>query len=97
MNVLGWRIPIPGCNAAFIVLIFFSDSTDAFMTKISLWFPWRFFPDGGLGESWTPSFINNYLPSGLMLLNNVAEMSNGNMTSCRITLILKEEQGIKII
>ena len=36
MNVLGWRLPIAGCTAAFIVMIFFSTSTAAFLTKKSL-------------------------------------------------------------
>ena len=40
MNDLGWRLPLYGCTAAFIVLILFSASTAAFLTKRSLWFPW---------------------------------------------------------
>ena len=81
-NVLGWRLALTVCTAAFIVLIFFSASTAAFLTKRSLWFHWWLVSVGRLGGTWTPSDINNYLTLVMKLLKKVAAMSNVNTTSC---------------
>ena len=43
MNVLSKRHPPTGCTAAFIALIFFSASTDAFLNRRRLWFLLWFF------------------------------------------------------
>ena len=92
MNILGWRIPLDGCTDNFIALILFSDSTDIFMTKSSLWFPWWLVSVGGIEKKWTPSGIKNSLMAGLVLLKNFAEMYNGNTTSCGSASILKRNR-----
>ena len=81
MNVLGCWLPLAGCTSAFIVLSFFYSCTTAFMTKMSLWFPWWLVSVGGLGVTWTPYDIKNSLILGLKFLKKVALMSNGNTTS----------------
>ena len=82
INVLGWCTLISGCVATFVVLVFFSGTTTIFLTKKSLWFPRWFFSVGCLWVTWTSYDINNSLTSGLKLLSKVADMSNGNTTSC---------------
>ena len=92
INVLLWRLTPAGCTADFIFMILFSDSNAAFMTRISLWFPWWLVYVGSLWGIFTPYDINNYLTSGLKLLKNVAEMSNGNPNSCGSAFILKRKR-----
>ena len=84
MNVLGWQLALAGYIAAFIVLVLFSASATAFLTKGGLWFPWRLFSVGVLGGTCTPSDINTSLMSGLKLLKKVAAI----YTLCGSALIL---------
>ena len=55
------------------------------------------FSVGGLGVTFTPSDIKNSLMSVLILLKEVAAMSNGKSTSCGSASILKKEPGVKLI
>ena len=81
MNFLGYWLSLDGCIATFIVLVLFSNSTAAFLTKRSLWFTWWLFSVGGLGGTWNPSDIKNYLTSEIKLLKKVEAMPNGKTTS----------------
>ena len=92
INVLCWRLSTAGCNDAFVVMILFSASTAAFLTRISLWFPWWLVSFGSISGTYTPSDINNSLLSGLKLLKNVATISNRNPYYCRIASILKRNR-----
>ena len=76
MNVLGCWLPLDGCTANFIVIIFFCASTAEFMTKRSLCYPWRLVLIDSLGGNWTPYDIKNSIISGLKLLKKVVEKTN---------------------
>ena len=92
MNVLWCRSQPAFCTANFIVLILFYYSTAAFMTRISLWFPWWLVSFGSLWWTCNPYDIKNYLTSGLNLLKNAVAVSNRNPTSCGSASILKRKQ-----
>ena len=87
MNVLGWRLLLAVCIADFIVMISFSDFTATFLTKRRIWLTWWLVSVGDLGGTCTPSYIKNYLTSGIKLLKKVAVTSNGNADSCGIASI----------
>ena len=73
-------------------MILFYFSTAAFLASRSLLFPWWLVSVGGLGGICITSDIKNYLTLGLKLLNNVAEISNSNPTSCRSASTLKRKR-----
>ena len=91
MNVLWWRLPPAGYTDSLIVMILFSASNSAFLTRRSLWFPWWLVSVGSLWVTCTPSYIKNSLTSGVNLLKNVSAMSNRNPTSCGSASILKRK------
>ena len=92
MNVLVWQLPPAGFTADFIVIVFLYASMSAFLTKRSIWFPWRLVLVGGIWGNWTLSDIKNYLTLGLKLLKRVAYIYNGNTVSCGGELTLKSNR-----
>ena len=95
-NFLGWRLPLTGSTITFIVLVLFSVSTATFLTKGRIWIPRWLDSVGGLGVTWTPSDINNYLTPGLNLLNKVVEIPNGNKSSCGSASALMRDCNILV-
>ena len=71
MDVLGWRLSPDGCTSNFTVLVLFYAYTAAFLTKISLWFPWWLVSVSSFGVTCTPSDIKNPLTSGIKLLKSL--------------------------
>ena len=84
-----WQLLLPGFTAAFIVIIFFSASTAAFLTKIIFWFSCWLVSFSGIGGNWTFSVINNFLTWRLKFLKKVVVISSSNITYCGSASILK--------
>ena len=96
MNVLVWQLPPSGCTTHFIVLVFFSTSTDEFLTKGGLFFSWSLVPISSLWVICTPSYINNSIASGLKLLKRFWWCPTETLHPVGVHQF-KEEPSIKII